>query len=150
MIFILTIFLGPWSSEFIAKTLSSPENGINSSLLWSTNDGLLKSDLTGDNIETLVYKSDINNSHVTDISYYKDLLYLVTNDSKVFIYNITSGRLETMMGMNNVGSLAIDWIGNKLYWTSPKQQLVLLTFHICIINSMYIYFNITIIFFSYR
>ncbi|XP_077293792.1 receptor protein-tyrosine kinase sevenless [Arctopsyche grandis] len=115
---------GPWSSEFIAKTLSSPENGINSSLLWSTNDGLLKSDLTGDNIETLVYKSDINNSHVTDISYYKDLLYLVTNDSKVFIYNITSGRLETMTGMNNVGSLAIDWIGNKLYWTSPKQQLV--------------------------
>lgn len=118
------ILAGPWSSEFIAKTLSPSENGVNSSLLWSTHDGLLQSDLTGDNIVTLIDKSHLHNSHIIDIAWYRDLLYLVTSASTVLRYNTTSREKEWMQNIGNVGSLAVDWIGEKLYWASPKQQLV--------------------------
>lgn len=26
--------------------------------------------------------------------------------------------------MDNVGSMAVDWVGKKIYWSNPKQQLV--------------------------
>jgi Fibronectin type III domain. len=59
---------GPWSSEFRGKTLKIPQDGKYASILWSAADGLLKSDVTGDNVELLLQNSELkvrgaNNSH---------------------------------------------------------------------------------------
>ena len=50
---------GPWSSEFRGKTLKIPQDGKYASILWSAADGLLRSDVTGDNVELLVHNSDL-------------------------------------------------------------------------------------------
>lgn len=70
------------------------------------------------------YRTDLKNVYITDISWYRDKLYLVTNVSTVMWFNITSLEKGMMSNMENVGSLAVDWVGKKIYWSNPKQQLV--------------------------
>ncbi|XP_053604338.1 proto-oncogene tyrosine-protein kinase ROS isoform X2 [Plodia interpunctella] len=117
---------GPWSSEFVGKTLASSPTNLHSTLLWSGPDGLLQTDLTGDNLQTLIHGShfQLKNYHITDISWYRDKLYLVTNSSTVLWYNTTEHTMGQMSNMDNVGSLAVDWVGKKIYWSNPKQQLI--------------------------
>ncbi|XP_068617317.1 proto-oncogene tyrosine-protein kinase ROS [Battus philenor] len=115
---------GPWSSEFVGKTLASSPTTLHSTLLWSGPDGLLQTDLTGDNLQTLIHRAHLKNFYITDISWYRDKLYLVTNASTVMWYNTTSHEKGLMTNMDNVGSLAVDWVGKKIYWSNPKQQLI--------------------------
>lgn len=67
--------------------------------------------------------------HITDIAWYRDQLYLVSNTSHVHWYNLTSHTRGRLRGMESVGSIAVDWIGKKLYWSNPKQQLVSCSLH---------------------
>lgn len=119
---------GPWSSEFRGKTLKTPTNGRYPVILWSAAEGLLESDVTGDRVETLISQENLKDSkgnyHFVDISWYKNELYLVTNTSKVHMYNLTSHKYVRIHNLDSVGSIAVDWIGKKLYWSNPKQQLV--------------------------
>ena len=50
---------GPWSSEFRGKTLKIPTDGKYPSILWSAAEGLLKSDVTGENVETLIHNANL-------------------------------------------------------------------------------------------
>lgn len=47
---------GPWSSEFIGRTFASSPTTLHSTLLWSGPDGLLQTDLTGENLQTLIHR----------------------------------------------------------------------------------------------
>ncbi|XP_066586207.1 proto-oncogene tyrosine-protein kinase ROS [Prorops nasuta] len=115
---------GPWSTEFRGRTLRS---GSQTSILWSANEGLLKSDVTGENIDTLIYKATLRESeneyHIVDVSWYKDVLFIVGNNSVLYRYNITSHQ-KTKLNIHSVGSIAVDWISKKLYWANPKQQII--------------------------
>ncbi|XP_063534702.1 proto-oncogene tyrosine-protein kinase ROS [Cydia strobilella] len=115
---------GPWSSVFFGKTLASSPTTLNSTLVWSGPDGLLQTDLTGDNLQTLIHREHLKKIHIIDISWYRDILYLVTNMSTVMWYNTTSHEKGFMNNMENVGSLAVDWVGKRIYWSNPKQQLI--------------------------
>ncbi|KAJ8952660.1 hypothetical protein NQ318_020975, partial [Aromia moschata] len=112
---------GPWSSEFRGTTLIQSKNPM---ILWSAAEGLLKSNAAGENVETVIHRSRMRNLHFTDITWFKDQIYLVTNDSNVYRYNLTSRKQERLVDIDSVGSIAIDWIGKKLYWSNPKQQLI--------------------------
>ncbi|KAL2717170.1 proto-oncogene tyrosine-protein kinase ROS isoform X4 [Vespula squamosa] len=115
---------GPWSTEFRGRTL---RNGSRASILWSANEGLLKSDVTGENIDTLIYKTNLKDSenayHIVDVSWYKDMLYIVGNNSVLYQYNFTT-HVKTKLNIHSVGSVAVDWISKKLYWANPKQQII--------------------------
>ncbi|XP_076244805.1 receptor protein-tyrosine kinase sevenless isoform X2 [Calliopsis andreniformis] len=115
---------GPWSTEFRGRTL---RDGSHASILWSANEGLLRSDVTGENIDTLIYKASLKEAesdyHIVDVSWYKDVLYIVGNNSALYRYNITSHQ-KTKMNIHSVGSVAVDWISKKLYWANPKQQII--------------------------
>ncbi|XP_074098359.1 receptor protein-tyrosine kinase sevenless isoform X3 [Cotesia typhae] len=115
---------GPWSSEFRGKTLR--ENS-HASILWSANEGLLKSDVTGENVNTLIYKDMLkdndNDYYIIDASWYEDTLYFVGNNSALYRYNITSHQ-KTKLNINSVGTVAVDWFAKKLYWANPKQQII--------------------------
>lgn len=50
---------GPWSSEFRGKTLKTPENGIYPSILWSASEGLVESDVTGEEVEVLISQENM-------------------------------------------------------------------------------------------
>ncbi|GLH07146.1 Protein sevenless [Gryllus bimaculatus] len=118
---------GPWSSEFRGKTLRKSPRGQQSTVLWSAAEGLLKSDITGENVEILMHTPNLKDAtgdhHITDMAWYKDLLYLVTNTTRVYWYNLTSHERGILHDLDSVGSIAVDWIGRKLYWSNPKQQL---------------------------
>ncbi|XP_076645581.1 receptor protein-tyrosine kinase sevenless isoform X2 [Halictus rubicundus] len=115
---------GPWSTEFRGRTL---RDGSHASILWSANEGLLRSDVTGENIDTLIYKASLKEAetdyHIVDVSWYKDVLYIVGNNSALYRYNITNHQ-KTKMSIHSVGSVAVDWISKKLYWANPKQQII--------------------------
>ncbi|XP_011687300.1 PREDICTED: proto-oncogene tyrosine-protein kinase ROS isoform X2 [Wasmannia auropunctata] len=115
---------GPWSTEFRGRTL---RNGSHASILWSSNEGILRSDVTGENIDTLVNKAILQESenefHIVDVSWYKDVLYIVGNNSALYRYNI-SNHQKTKLNIHSVGSVAVDWISKKLYWANPKQQII--------------------------
>ncbi|KYQ48889.1 Proto-oncogene tyrosine-protein kinase ROS [Trachymyrmex zeteki] len=115
---------GPWSTEFRGQTL---RNGSHASILWSSNEGILRSDVTGENIDTLINKACLKESenefHIVDISWYKDVLYIVGNNSALYRYNV-SNHQKTKLNIHSVGSVAVDWISKKLYWANPKQQII--------------------------
>lgn len=95
--------------------------------MWSSNEGILRSDVTGENIDTLINKACLKESenefHIVDISWYKDVLYIVGNNSALYRYNV-SNHQKTKLNIHSVGSVAVDWISKKLYWANPKQQIV--------------------------
>ncbi|XP_043279081.1 proto-oncogene tyrosine-protein kinase ROS isoform X3 [Venturia canescens] len=115
---------GPWSTEFHGRTL---KDGSHASILWSANEGLLRSDVTGENVETLIYKGSLRDSeseyYIVDVSWYQDTLYIVGNNSALYRYNMTE-HSKTRLNINSVGSVAVDWISKKLYWANPKQQII--------------------------
>ncbi|XP_014482097.1 PREDICTED: proto-oncogene tyrosine-protein kinase ROS isoform X2 [Dinoponera quadriceps] len=115
---------GPWSTEFRGRTL---RDGSRTTILWSSNEGLLKSDVTGENIDTLINKASLKEAgsefHIVDVSWYKDVLYIVGNNSALYRYNI-SNHQKIKLNIHSVGSVAVDWISKKLYSANPKQQII--------------------------
>nr|CAD7427324.1 unnamed protein product [Timema monikensis] len=117
--------LCPPSSEFRGKTLRA---GDLPDIVWSTAEGLLKSDVTGESVKTLVHHSNLKDQqgdyHYVDITWYRDKLYMVTNTTHVHWYNLTTHVSGQLRDVDSVGSIAVDWIGRKLYWSNDKQQLI--------------------------
>lgn len=111
---------GQWSQEFRSKTLKTSDERY---LIWASNDGLLQSDVTGENITTLLTKEQLGDVFVTDITWFENILYIVTNTT-LKIYNRTDGILLKLGEMDSVGGVAVDWIGRRLYWSNPTQQLI--------------------------
>lgn len=103
-------------------------DGSHASILWSSNEGLLRSDVTGENIDTLVSKTSLKESesefHIVDVSWYKDVLYIVGNNSALYRYNVSNHQKTKLLNIHSVGSVAVDWLSKKLYWANPKQQIV--------------------------
>lgn len=81
----------------------------------------MKSNAAGENIETLIHQNGVQ---YIDIAWFKQQIYLLANDSNVYWYNTTTKQKGRIEYVNSVGSIAVDWIGAKLYWSKPKQQLV--------------------------
>ncbi|GJQ85805.1 sev [Trypoxylus dichotomus] len=116
---------GPWSSEFKGRSLKRSKDSMQPTILWSAAEGLLKSDAIGENVQTLIHKSSIKDSYFTDTAWYKDIIYLVTNTHQVYMYNFSTHNYEQMKNLDSVRSISVDWIGKKLYWSNPKQQLIM-------------------------
>lgn len=111
---------GPFSTEFRTRTLKSPHDRY---LIWSSNDGLLQSDVLGEHIHTLIPKSGIGNQNISDITWYEDVVFFVSNFSLKY-YNRTSGFHGVLKGFDLVQSIAFDWIGRRIYWFNRQSQLI--------------------------
>lgn len=102
-------------------------NEIQASILWSTQEGFLISDVTGENLDILIHNTNLKEEgieyFIRDVSWYKDLLYIVGNNSVLYQYNMTSHQ-KSSLNINSVSSIAVDWISKKLYWANQKQQIV--------------------------
>jgi proto-oncogene tyrosine-protein kinase ROS len=66
---------GPWSSEFRGKTLKIPQDDKYPSILWSAAEGLLKSDVTGENVEMLIHNTNLKVCQL-DVTAVKSVLIL--------------------------------------------------------------------------
>ncbi|XP_025828950.1 proto-oncogene tyrosine-protein kinase ROS isoform X3 [Agrilus planipennis] len=117
--------IGQWSKEFRGRTLKLSRSKKYPTIFWSASEGVFISDTTGGNVEKLIPQSYFKNNQFTDIKWYNDQIYMVTNTSRIFSYNLTSRTGEFLTNIESVSSVAIDWIGKKLYWSNPKQQVII-------------------------
>ncbi|KAH1022662.1 hypothetical protein HUJ04_012034 [Dendroctonus ponderosae] len=113
---------GPLSTEFQGRTLESFRDP---QIIWAGSEGLFKSDMTLDNVETLVHKDRMRNIGFNAVTWYRDQIFLVTNGSNVYWFNLTSRQQGKLGDVGSVDSIAVDWIGRKLYWSNLKQQLII-------------------------
>lgn len=111
---------GSTSQEFHSRTLKNLDKRY---LIWASNDGLMESDVIGENIITLLSREELGDVQINDISWYENLLYIVTGNT-LKIYNRTDGRIIKIGEINSVGGVAVDWLGRRLYWSSPSQQTI--------------------------
>ncbi|XP_055681919.1 protein sevenless isoform X2 [Lutzomyia longipalpis] len=111
---------GPWSTEFRAKTLNSLHSRY---IIWSSDNGLLQSDVIGEHIDTLISQTELGEHYVSDIAWIEDMLFFVSNSSLNF-FNRTSRTITKLGDFDYVESIAVDWIGKRLYWSNPTQQLI--------------------------
>ncbi|KAL3277022.1 hypothetical protein HHI36_012384 [Cryptolaemus montrouzieri] len=112
---------GPWSREFIGATLLDKKES--PFILWAAAEGILTSDPTGQNVKTVIHNGGIKKFFITDIAWYREQVYLVTNNSQMLWYNTSSHKHGKLL--DSVGSIGVDWIGKKLYWSNPKQQMMI-------------------------
>ena len=68
--------------------------------------------------------SEKSGIHVSDLTWCDEVMYLATNDSRVYTHDLRSGELRQLGDGVQATALAVDWIARRLYWSSPKQQLV--------------------------
>ncbi|XP_076317469.1 proto-oncogene tyrosine-protein kinase ROS-like isoform X2 [Tachypleus tridentatus] len=116
---------GPWSDLFDGKTLREGNDQDDIFILWSGREGLAKTNIIGDNMKPLINKRSLGDNFITDISWYNGLVFLNTNNSWVFMYNVSETEsLIHLQNVTNAASITIDWLAPKLYWSSPHQQMI--------------------------
>jgi proto-oncogene tyrosine-protein kinase ROS len=117
---------GQWSTEFKSKTLKSADKRL---LLWSSMDGLFQSDIIGEHFQTLINKTQLEKGYISDVTWFEDILYVVSNSTlKIYNHNFTATKgmsaISLIGKIDSVESVAVDWIGKRLYWSNPTQQLI--------------------------
>ncbi|XP_076304800.1 proto-oncogene tyrosine-protein kinase ROS-like [Tachypleus tridentatus] len=116
---------GPWSTEFKGKTMKQEPEGFSPYILWSAKEGLLKSNIMGNDVQPLIHKIHLKGSTVTGISWYKERVFLTTNNSQLFTYSISPHQSSLQpINVTNAVSLSVDWLAPKLYWSNPAQNLI--------------------------
>lgn len=74
------------------------------------------------------FSKTTKNSSLNDIAWYEDCVYYVVNTNEIKWLNLTSRQGGTLEGINSVQSIAIDWLGRKIYWADPSKQLVIINY----------------------
>lgn len=70
------------------------------------------------------------------MAWYEDCVFYVVNSSNVNWLNLTNHQSGTLE-INSVQSIAIDWLGRKIYWADPSKQSVINTFIFIILINIY-------------
>ncbi|KAG1702093.1 Proto-oncogene tyrosine-protein kinase ROS [Nymphon striatum] len=116
---------GPWSDVFTGQTFKKGSNKGYPYMLWSSQDGLVKANIVGDEVESLLSSLSLNNSVITDIAWHGNLLIFTTNASQVYSYDINSlNPLQHLRKIKSASSIAFDWLGKKIYWSNAEQQVI--------------------------
>lgn len=110
----------PYSVEFRGRTLKTPHNRY---LIWASHDGLIQSDILGDNVRILIPQQKIGLCNVTNIDWFDDIVLFVCNHS-LYAFNRTNNITEKVNVKDSVQAIAIDWIGQRLYWFNPIHQVI--------------------------
>lgn len=110
--------VGPWSTEFRTKTLRSNHDRY---LIWSSNGGLQQTDILGDHLHELMPRIDHHN--ITNLAWLDDMVYFVSNFTLHYFSrtNASSGVMEKFRNIR-VQTIAVDWIGPRLYWLNREEQ----------------------------
>ncbi|XP_040173385.1 protein sevenless isoform X2 [Anopheles arabiensis] len=115
---------GPWSREFRVRTLRPASRH---HLVWASTDGIVRSDVIGEHVATLIPRSpDLDGAAVTSLAWHARTLYVVSN-STLRLYRepaVPGGEWAKVRELESVECVAIDWIGERLYYSNPAQQLI--------------------------
>lgn len=109
----------PYSVEFRGQTLKSRHNR---QIVWASHDGLIQSDILGDNIHTLIAQQKLD-CNITNLEWFEDVLYFVC-DYSLYSFNRTTNVTEKLNVRDAVQAIAVDWIGRRLYWFNQLHQMI--------------------------
>ncbi|RWS08705.1 Proto-oncogene tyrosine-protein kinase ROS-like protein [Dinothrombium tinctorium] len=116
---------GPWTQSFVGTTLKSIDMSTAfPSILWATKDGIIQSNIVGDGVTSVLNTIKIKRMPIKAITWYKDSVLFVANNSNIFVYNTTSYNHFQLPNTNPIKSIAIDWITPKLYWSNPMNHMI--------------------------
>lgn len=110
----------PHSVEFRGQTLDTSDDR---HMLWASHDGLVQSDVVGDSVHILVPHQKYGNCNVSSIDWFEDSLLFVCN-SQLYTFNRTTNVTEKVNMKDSIQAIAVDWIGERLYWFNPMHQVV--------------------------
>lgn len=124
---------GPWSNLFTGRTLSENTGDLmkdefkrvdhySPHLLFATEDGLIKSNLIGDNTETLLQTNSIGKNYIKDIAWYKDEVFVSIGNTSIYHYK--KNKWTLLSKVNGASTIAIDWLTPKLYLSNDIQQTI--------------------------
>lgn len=123
---------GPSSPTVQGKTLR--ETSYNVSLIWASATGIYSTDVLGDSVHKLVpavqWASSVgrHNPYISSLAWHKgSSLYFALSNGSVFHYDAdrSTPKVTQVLGVSYAQSIAYDYIGQKLYWSNPKQQMIL-------------------------
>uniref|UniRef100_A0A182IPU5 Tyrosine-protein kinase receptor n=1 Tax=Anopheles atroparvus TaxID=41427 RepID=A0A182IPU5_ANOAO len=116
--------LGPWSREFRVRTLRTKQQR---HLVWASADGIMRSDVIGENVSTMIGRSaGLDGAVVTNLAWYNDTLYVVSN-STLRLYRAAQGGVGEWIKfreLESVECVTVDPIGERLYFSNPTQQMI--------------------------
>lgn len=125
---------GPWSKLFIGRTLIDNTGALIDrsefkridyfvpNLLIATEDGLIKSNLIGDNTETLLQTNSIGKHYIKDIAWYQDEIFVSLSNTSIYHYK--KNRWNLLGRINGANLISIDWLAPKLYFSNEIQQTI--------------------------
>ena len=131
---------GPWSAGFYGTTL--PEFSLISSdgqrmlsvnfslpqpqLLLATEIGLLRMNLMGENVETILPISHVQRQQIHHIASFRQQTYVSLQNGSVLQLRLssTSGSVQQIGRISGASCIALDWLGSKLYFANEPQQTI--------------------------
>lgn len=124
---------GPWSNLFTGRTLIENTGDLmgdefrridhySPHILFATEDGLIKSNLIGDNTETLLQTNSIGKHYIKDIAWYKDEIFVSIGNTSIYHYK--KNRWNLLSKVNGASVIAVDWLTPKLYLSNEIQQTI--------------------------
>ncbi|RWS19820.1 proto-oncogene tyrosine-protein kinase ROS-like protein, partial [Leptotrombidium deliense] len=116
---------GPWCSQFIGSTFKSIDLRYTfPTIVWGTRDGLLQSNIVGDDIVSLLNTIKLNRMAVRDVTWFKDSIFINANYTTLFVYNTSTYSFSKISNIFSIKSIAIDWITPKIYCSNPVNQMI--------------------------
>lgn len=68
-------------------------------------------------------------TYITDLSWSDNKIFWVSSLNKVSVYDRILGQQREVEHISDATSVAYDWLGQKLYWSNPVQNVVSILFH---------------------
>lgn len=110
----------PHSVEFRGQTLGSSQDR---NLVWASHDGLIESDVLGDNVHILVPHQKYGNCNVSNIDWFENIVLFVCN-SQLYVFDRSTNNTEKLDMKDSIQAIAVDWIGRRLYWYNTMHQVI--------------------------
>lgn len=109
------------SAAFSGKTL--PDG--NWTVYWATGGSIQQSSAIGKDVVAFADVTDDKPDPVEIVSmaYMYDDMYVVTNSSRMYRINLQTRNVSRLENIEAI-SVATDWLGRKIYWSSSKRQTV--------------------------
>ncbi|CAG5130159.1 unnamed protein product, partial [Candidula unifasciata] len=103
---------GPWSEEFIGRTLKYDDVII---LMSRYGGKILEKNIDGTEISLAELDLD-----ATKIDWHGDMILWLSDSEVLFMYNRTTQQSHELTEVHAASCLAYDWLGHKVYWSNDK------------------------------
>lgn len=123
---------GPWSEVFRGRTFKQIvqyQQSAPAAMLIATDTGLVKTDMVGGLVQTLINRTTLMNENMDIIQ------HIVAHEANVFItsahaihhFDLKTDKLTRIANVTNVMAVNVEPLARKIYWSAPSERMVSVT-----------------------